>query len=206
MSHVGEGEIQAYLDGAYDALSSDQLAEIERRLEQDPAFAELVEEERRIRDAASGILGEASPANLTPPPFEEIQRRAAARPSGQAGRRRWVGLPPMVGMSWAATVILALGVGWFVGQGAGTDGADVFLSGPQGARHPGHRRSGRISRGLQRRARPGCRRGGSVRGGRDRTDGGSRGPGAGGRCGGGQPAGAARVGRPCHTRSRCSRR
>ncbi|MGI9625383.1 MAG: hypothetical protein ACR2QM_00990 [Longimicrobiales bacterium] len=124
MSQINEGDLQAYLDGAYEVLTPEQIAEIERLVAEDEAFAAQVDEARAVRSEASRILGDAVPQEFAPPPFEELQRRAAAAdapvPSTEKPeKRRWIGVPPLVGMGWAATVVLALGVGWFVGQGAG---------------------------------------------------------------------------------------
>ena len=120
MSLIDDSHIEAYLDGAYDAISADQRAEIERRLEEDEAFAARVGEARRAREEASSILAVAAPSRISPPSFQELQERAAAS-GAEDGKKGggWTGLPPLVGLGWAATVVLALGVGWYVGQDAG---------------------------------------------------------------------------------------
>lgn len=125
MSHIDDAKVEAYLDGAYEALTLEDLAEIERRIEDDPAFAARVAEARAVRDQAAAILSMASPEDVDLPSFQELQRRAARGSGNGEGRRRWLGLPPVVGLSWAATVVLALGVGWSVGQGAGSPGSAV---------------------------------------------------------------------------------
>jgi len=125
MSHIDDAKVEAYLDGAYEALTPEELAEIERRIEEDSAFAARVAEARAVRDQAAAILSLASPGEADLPPFPELQRRAAQGPGQGRGRRRWLGIPPMVGLSWAATVVLALGVGWYVGQEAGSPGASA---------------------------------------------------------------------------------
>lgn len=123
MSHIDDASIEAYLDGAYEVLSQEELVEIERRLEDDAEFAARVAEARAIRDRAASILSLASPGDGDVPSFGELQRRAAMEGAGRDRGKRFLGLPPGVGLSWAATVVLALGVGWYVGQEAGSPAA-----------------------------------------------------------------------------------
>ncbi|MDH3223550.1 MAG: hypothetical protein OEO23_07530 [Gemmatimonadota bacterium] len=123
MSHIDDAHIEAYVDGAYDVLGPDLVDEIEERLRGDAALAERVRTARATRAAASDILALASPGPGDMPSFQELQERAAAvgGPSEVDPRRRWIGLPPIVGLGWAATVVLALGVGWFVGQNSSVE-------------------------------------------------------------------------------------
>ncbi len=120
MSHIDDAHIEAYVDGAYDVLGPELVDEIEERLRDDASLAERVREARATRAAATDILALASPDPGDLPSFQELQERAAAvgGPSEDHTRQRWIGLPPIVGLGWAATVVLALGVGWFVGQGS----------------------------------------------------------------------------------------
>ncbi len=126
MKHVHDGELHAYLDGALDLLPGDRGEEIREHLTSCAACRERLEEEKAIRARAGDVLEEGAPVPAEPPPFEEIRKRArAAGASGAAGgtsttggetvrrRRRPVqGLP----LAWAATVVLALGVGWMGGR------------------------------------------------------------------------------------------
>ncbi|NNM33541.1 MAG: hypothetical protein HKO53_10770 [Gemmatimonadetes bacterium] len=120
MSHIDDARIEAYVDGAYDVLGPELVDEIERRMREEPELAERVREARAVRAAASEILGLAVPGPGAVPPFHELQERAAAGGGPEEeSTRRWVRIPPVVGLGWAATVVLALGVGWFVGQNGG---------------------------------------------------------------------------------------
>jgi len=126
MKHVHDGELHAYLDGALDLLPGDRGEEIREHLASCAACRERLEEEKAIRARAGDVLEEGAPLSLEAPPFEEIRKRArGAGASGAAGgtsstdgetvrrRRRPVqGLP----LAWAATVVLALGVGWMGGR------------------------------------------------------------------------------------------
>jgi hypothetical protein len=99
MQHVDEGRLHAWLDGELPAGGPDGARALERHLAGCAACRAMVEEERKIRDAASAILRDADPG---PPQVIPI---ASAR-SAPHGRRTWVAL------GWAASVLVALGVGW----------------------------------------------------------------------------------------------
>lgn len=94
MQHVDEGRLHAWLDGEL----PDGERWVERHLEECEACRARAAEERRIRDAASSILGRADPGEVAP-------RRIVPLPA--ARRRR-----PWVAVGWAASVLLALGIGW----------------------------------------------------------------------------------------------
>lgn len=99
MQHVDEGRLHAWLDGELPAGGPDGARALERHLAGCAACRAMVEEERKIRDAASAILRDADPGPSQVIPI------ASAR-SAPHGRRTWVAL------GWAASVLLALGVGW----------------------------------------------------------------------------------------------
>ncbi|MFW6199821.1 MAG: hypothetical protein ACOC8K_04540, partial [Gemmatimonadota bacterium] len=61
MSHLTDGEIHVHLDGAVDLLPARRAAEIREHLFRCEDCQARLEEERRIRDQASGILGSAAP-------------------------------------------------------------------------------------------------------------------------------------------------
>jgi len=113
MPHVSDGEIHGYLDGALDAFGADDASRIRSHLDRCDDCAVRLEQARDLRDRAEAILTGSDPAPVVAPPFEEIRRRAAAdgaRP--QTGSRR---LPP-TSLAWAASVALALGTGWVLGN------------------------------------------------------------------------------------------
>ncbi|MBD0320261.1 MAG: hypothetical protein ICV87_08005, partial [Gemmatimonadetes bacterium] len=85
MQHVDEGRLHAWLDGELPAGGPDGARALERHLAGCAACRAVVEEERKIRDAASAILREADPG---PPRVIPI----AAAPSAPRGRRTWVAL------------------------------------------------------------------------------------------------------------------
>jgi len=114
MSHVDEGRLSEYLDrrtvGSTDRRidGSADSAEIERHLAECAECRARLEEVRAIRARASALLREAAPAKVAMPQFAEIQARARARqaPSRVLTMRR------LTALGWAATIVLAVGVGW----------------------------------------------------------------------------------------------
>ncbi len=106
MTHLDDGQLHAYLDGqsGQDGQTRQQM---ERHLAECAACRGRLEEARRVRDRARAILAGAGPANLTVPPFDAVVQRAA-----RGGRTRR-GFRPMVPLAWAASVALAVTVGWY---------------------------------------------------------------------------------------------
>ena len=127
MSHVDEGALHAYLDGALDSYPAGDAERIRAHLETCEECARRLDEEARVRDEAAGILAAAAP-EFEMGPLEELRARARARVGrGLAGSR-------IYRMSWAASVVLALGTGWLLrgGQPLGTGPAGMAddLTGP----------------------------------------------------------------------------
>lgn len=106
MPHVDEGTLHAYLDGAVEALAdAGALPAGVTRASIDAHFALCADcraalaAERDIRERAGLVLQDAAPAWAEPPSYESL------RPTTR--RRTWVPL------TWAATVLLAVGAGWW---------------------------------------------------------------------------------------------
>lgn len=122
MSHVDDGVLHTFLDGALDELSAEEAARIRAHLESCETCAARLEEERALRDEASAILAGAAPPVGEMPPLEELRARAAARASGAAPRTGPRMRVPR--LAWAASVVLALGAGWMLRE-ATTPGAPL---------------------------------------------------------------------------------
>ena len=104
MSHVDDGTLHAYLDGE---LSPPEAQGVEVHLAQCPGCRGRLEEERALITRAGELLALAAPPDRELPPF----RAGDVTPP----TRLWwqVRLP----LAWAATVVLALGIGTYLGRG-----------------------------------------------------------------------------------------
>src|SRR5437773_10643961 len=96
MSHVDEGTLHAYLDGA---LPPGERGQVDAHLAECPACRERLAEARALIARADALLALALPAERSAPPLHELRRRSMWR------RVRWP-------IAWAATVTLAIGLGW----------------------------------------------------------------------------------------------
>jgi hypothetical protein len=118
MSHVDEGALHAYLDGALDEYPAAEARRVREHVETCAICAERLAEERRVRDDARAILDLAAP-KVEVPTFEEL--RAYVR----AGQSKRVAFSRLYKMSWAASVVLALGTGWMI-RGSRIDPVNDF--------------------------------------------------------------------------------
>ena len=103
MPHIEEGQLHALLDGAYQGDSPEARA-IHAHLSACTDCRSLLESERVIRERAHDLLERARPLPETIPPFDTIVRRS--RPQRAA-------LLPPARLAWAASVLIAIGLGWF---------------------------------------------------------------------------------------------
>lgn len=100
MSHVDDGTLHAYLDGE---LSPVEVEHLEGHLAGCTACRSRLEEERALIERAARLLGAAVPRGPT----------RAAPPLHQLERRRGIWPRVRVPLAWAATIVLALGLGWY---------------------------------------------------------------------------------------------
>ncbi len=122
MQHVDEGTLQAWLDG--EAVGST----VEAHLEACPECAGRAEELRALGRRTRMILGEGVPTSAQPD-FAAVRRRAEHLRHATPPRRRWKA------PAWAASVVLAVGVGWMAREIASPD-AGPPLAGPEAAPLP----------------------------------------------------------------------
>ena len=138
MSHVDEGQLHAYLDGA---LGSDELrSRVEDHLRLCADCRSRLDAARRDRDEAGQILALLDPGEVRVPPMEELRGEGQGadqgadqgaargltwgeRASGAGSRRSGPAIP--LRLAWAASVLLALGGGWMLRSAAmpGEEGA-----------------------------------------------------------------------------------
>jgi hypothetical protein len=134
MSHVDEGQLHAYLDGALG--SADARAQVEDHLRLCADCRSRLDAARRDREEAGQILALLDPGEVRVPPMEELQRdrRGEGRGEPGSGRRggpargagsRRSGPAVPLRLAWAASVLLALGGGWMLRSAVlpGGDGA-----------------------------------------------------------------------------------
>ena len=123
MSHVDEGRLHAFLDGALRAEDPADAERVELHLAACADCRARLDEAARLRDEATALLGAAQPRVAATPSFEAIRARAGAiaaregAPSTTAAptrRRRAFLATPFNGVAWAATVVLAVGLGWML--------------------------------------------------------------------------------------------
>jgi hypothetical protein len=104
MSHVDDGTLHAYLDGE---LSPAEAQGVEAHLAQCRGCRGRLEEERALTTRAAELLALAAPPDREVPPF----RAGDVKPPA---RLWWQVRQPL---AWAATIVLALGIGTYLGRG-----------------------------------------------------------------------------------------
>jgi anti-sigma factor RsiW len=105
MSHVDEGTLHAYLDGE---LPPAERTALETHIAECATCRATLTEERALRERASAVLGSARPAERPAPPLEQLRRESKRSP--WRVRRSF---------AWAASIALALGVGYYMRSPAG---------------------------------------------------------------------------------------
>lgn len=100
MPHVDEGTLHAYLDGE---LRREEMERLRAHIEECAVCRGRLEEERALVERASRLLERAAPP-VTGRPVPEFERlRPRSRPR-----------LPFVPLAWAATLLLAIGAGWYL--------------------------------------------------------------------------------------------
>ena len=98
--HIPEEELHAYLD---QALSRSQCVEIESHLAKCADCRDERDAIAALRDRTTALLARIGPPPIVPPAFEVIEARY-----GRVHQRRiW-----MARAGWAASVLVAIGLGW----------------------------------------------------------------------------------------------
>ena len=104
MSHVDDGTLHSYLDGE---LPPSEVRDLEVHLGQCRECQVRLDEERALIARADELLGLAAPPDRAIPPFRPGDREPPVR--------LWWRL--RLPLAWAATVVLALGAGLYLGSG-----------------------------------------------------------------------------------------
>ncbi len=106
MRHLDEGTLQAWLDRDRSGLSASERTEIEHHLAACAACTRRLEETEELSSRAEVLLGTRAPKYDAVPTYAELVARADRYRA--AGRRR----SAWTAGGWAASVAVALGVGW----------------------------------------------------------------------------------------------
>jgi hypothetical protein len=122
MSHVDEGILAAWLDDQADAIGAD-AREIESHVAGCADCAALLERLRGERDRSRAILRGSAPP-VAPPAFADLVARART----ETARKRGRGMSRMASLAWAATMVLAVGIGWYATTRPVANEAEVSLA------------------------------------------------------------------------------
>ena len=130
MSHVDEGMLHAYLDGALEEYPTSEARRVRDHLDACSSCRDRLVAERRIRDEAASILGRAVP-QMEVPTLEDLRayaRAGVAKEAPLGSRFRALG--------WAASLVLAVGAGWALRGGGGVPTRPLSPDPVQGAAAP----------------------------------------------------------------------
>ena len=108
MSHVDEGKIHAYLDRQLEFAEPAAREALETHVVECADCAALLDDARTLHAEATAVLRMSEPITQDPPPFEVVTARA----EGGAGRTTTT-VPGMRTLAWAASIVLAVAVGWY---------------------------------------------------------------------------------------------
>src|SRR5262245_4014547 len=124
MSHVDDGTLHTYLDGE---LSPVEVERLEAHLTGCSTCRARLDEERALIERASKLLGIAVPPGpeRTAPPLHQLKQP------------RVVGRRLVIPLAWAATIVIALGLGYYAaGRGSKMEGAEPVAASSQVAVSP----------------------------------------------------------------------
>jgi hypothetical protein len=143
MPHLDEGVLQAWLDRPRSGMDASEAESVERHLAECEACAAQLAELEELTERTRSILSSVGPTDTDVPAFETVVRggqgggTGAVGSTGAAGtsadgRRR---LDRLTSLAWAASVVLALGLGWATndlihgpGRRAGEPVAEVAMA------------------------------------------------------------------------------
>ncbi|MCI0435504.1 MAG: hypothetical protein L0271_17945 [Gemmatimonadetes bacterium] len=108
MSHVDEGLLHAWIDGAF-ARGDPEGDAIETHIAECAECAVRADEARRLKERATTVLQSVAPDAVRVEPFDRvIAARRRGTDAAHAKRRRRAAMP----LAWAASIMLAITAGW----------------------------------------------------------------------------------------------
>ncbi len=130
MRHLDDGTLQAWLDEERAGLSPAERDDVERHLAACAECAARLEALAGLDGRARALLGAEGAGAADIPDFERVVERAGR--GGGGARRR----PAWTAAAWAATVVLAVAVGWLVRGQPHRDVAMATARAPEPASAP----------------------------------------------------------------------
>jgi len=134
MQHLDEGTLQAWLDGARSGLDPSKLASIERHVAACDACASRADALTRSSFRTHALLSVGRDQYAPRVPYEDVAKRArGSRPRVGSRMRK-------VQMSWAASILCAVGLGWISNElyhANDAVGAEAVAGVPGTATQPG---------------------------------------------------------------------
>lgn len=106
MQHLDEGTLQAWLDRPRSGLDPSEVADIGRHLAACETCTARLSELGESSERTRALLSVGGTAVASPPPYDRIAERAAGT------RRRRRAQKRLTVMAWAASIVVAIGVGW----------------------------------------------------------------------------------------------
>jgi hypothetical protein len=116
MLHVDDAQLHAYLDGELETVAPGASPLVENHLAGCSACRARLSEVQQLRLATRGLLRETLPEVGAAPDLAALAERAAGRaaPSPiRPGQHRRALHRRAVALGWAASILVALGAGWF---------------------------------------------------------------------------------------------
>ncbi len=124
MKHLDDGTLQAWLDRPRSGLDPSEVAEIERHLASCEACAARLEDLGESSDRVRVLLSSGRDGVADAPAYEAVTERA------EGSRRRRVARKRLTTLAWAASIVVAIGVGWLTNDLYRT-GTELQLESPR---------------------------------------------------------------------------
>ena len=139
MSHIDEGQLHAWLDGALGPLTGPEGAAVAHHLATCDECRSRLEQASEVRESARSVLASADRALPEAPPFADLVAQARSgrldaegAPGPQpvhvvsdSARRRTGRRISRVGLAWAASIAVVVGAGWLGRELALQSGRDL---------------------------------------------------------------------------------
>jgi hypothetical protein len=118
MQHLDDGYLQSWLDRHRSGITRAEAAEVEAHVADCEVCAARLAELEGTSERVRSLLAAAGPGGDTAPDFEDVVRRARRHAPSRGGGRGWMAA------GWAASLLLATGLGWMSHNLLGPGGGD----------------------------------------------------------------------------------